>query len=94
MLGELIRKTRENKNLLMRELAAKIEVDIAQISRFEKEDRKPTREQVKKLAVALDIEYKQLLTLWLSEKVYENVQGEEVATDAIKLALKRIKTER
>ena len=94
MLGELIRKTRENKCLLMRELAAKIEVDIAQISRFEKEDRKPTREQVKKLAVALDIEYKQLLTLWLSEKVYENVQGEEVATDAIKLALKRIKTER
>ena len=94
MLGELIRKTRENKNLLMRELAAKIEVDIAQIRRFEKEDRKPTREQVKKLAVALDIEYKQLLTLWLSEKVYENVQGEEVATDAIKLALKRIKTER
>ena len=70
-----------------------VDVDTALISKIEKGDRKPTREQIEKLAVALDIDYNKLLTLWLSEKVYEDVQGEDVAIDAIKLALKRIKTE-
>ena len=41
------------------------------ISKIEKGDRKPTREQIEKLALALDIDYNKLLTLWLSEKVYE-----------------------
>ena len=90
ILSELLKYKRESKDLLLREVASMIDVDTALISKIEKGDRKPTREQVEKLAIALDIENKKLLTLWLSEKVYEDVQGEDVAIDAIKLALKRI----
>ena len=93
ILSELLKSKREAKGLLLREVAYKVDVDTALISKIEKGDRKPTREQIEKLAVALDIDYNKLLTLWLSEKVYEDVQGEDVAVDAIKLALKRIKTE-
>lgn len=93
ILSELIKSKRESKGLLLREVAYKVDVDTALISKIEKGDRKPTREQIEKLALALDIDYNKLLTLWLSEKVYEDVQGEQVALDAIKLALKRIKTE-
>ena len=93
MLSELLKSTRESKGLLLREVASLIEVDTALISKIEKGDRKPTREQITKLAVALDIEYNQLLKLWLSEKVYEGVKGENLAIDAVKLALKRLKTE-
>tara|TARA_R110002096_G_scaffold228950_1_gene418417 strand:+ start:218 stop:505 length:288 start_codon:yes stop_codon:yes gene_type:complete len=93
ILSELLKNKREAQGLLLREVASKIDVDTALISKIEKGDRKPTREQIEKLAVALDIEYNKLLTLWLSEKVYEDVYGEDVAIDAIKLALKRIKTE-
>lgn len=93
ILSELLKSKRETKGLLLREVAYKVGVDTALISKIEKGDRKPTREQIEKLAVALDIDYNKLLTLWLSEKVYEDVQGEDVAVDAIKLALKRIKTE-
>ncbi|MFV9552477.1 helix-turn-helix domain-containing protein [Algibacter sp. PT7-4] len=92
-LSELLKSKRETKNLLLREVASMIDADTALISKIEKGDRKPTREQIEKLALALDIDYNKLLTLWLSEKVYEDVQGEQVALDAIKLALKRIKTE-
>ncbi|WP_338734017.1 helix-turn-helix domain-containing protein [Mangrovimonas cancribranchiae] len=92
-LSELLKSKRETKNLLLREVASMIDADTALISKIEKGDRKPTREQIDKLALALDIDYNKLLTLWLSEKVYEDVQGEQVALDAIKLALKRIKTE-
>lgn len=93
ILSELLKNKREARGLLLREVASKIDVDTALISKIEKGDRKPTREQIEKLAVALDIEYNKLLTLWLSEKVYEDVYGEDVAIDAIKLALKRVKTE-
>ena len=92
-LSELLKSKRETKNLLLREVASMIDADTALISKIEKGDRKPTREQIDKLALALDIDYNKLLTLWLSEKVYEDVQGEQVALDAIKLALKRIRTE-
>ena len=92
-LSELLKSKRETKNLLLREVASMIDADTALISKIEKGDRKPTREQIEKLALALDIDYNKLLTLWLSEKVYEDVKGEQVALDAIKLALKRIKTE-
>ncbi|MCF1420832.1 helix-turn-helix domain-containing protein [Mangrovimonas futianensis] len=90
-LSELLKSKRESKGLLLREVAYKVDVDTALISKIEKGDRKPTREQIEKLAFALDIDYNKLLTLWLSEKVYQDVQGEQVALDAIKLALKRIK---
>jgi transcriptional regulator with XRE-family HTH domain len=93
ILSELIKSKRETKNLLLREVASMIDVDTALISKIEKGDRKPTREQIEKLAVALDIEHNKLLKLWLSEKVYEDVKGEDLAIDALKIALKRIKTE-
>lgn len=93
ILSELLKSKRETKNLLLREVASMINVDTALISKIEKGDRKPTREQVEKLAVALDIDYPKLLKLWLSEKVYDDVKGEDVALDAIKMTLKRLKTE-
>ncbi|TVZ47972.1 helix-turn-helix domain-containing protein [Olleya sp. Hel_I_94] len=93
ILSELLKSKRESKNLLMREVASMINTDTALISKIEKGDRKPTREQIGKLAIALDIEHSKLLKLWLSEKVYEDVKGEDLAIDAIKIALKRIKTE-
>ena len=93
ILSELLKSKRETKNLLLREVASMIDADTALISKIEKGDRKPTREQIDKLAIALDIEHSKLLKLWLSEKVYEDVKGEELAIDAIKIALKRIKTE-
>jgi transcriptional regulator with XRE-family HTH domain len=94
MLSELLKSKRENKSLLLREVASMIDVDTALISKIEKGNRKPTREQIDKLAVALDIEHNKLLTLWLCEKVYEEVNGEEMAIDAIKLALKKVKSDK
>ncbi|WP_124980750.1 helix-turn-helix domain-containing protein [Nonlabens xiamenensis] len=93
ILAELLRTQRESKELLLREVAASIEVDTALISKIEKGDRKPTREQIDKLAIALDIEHSKLLKFWLSEKIYEDVKGEDLAIEAIKLTLKRLKIE-
>ena len=93
ILSELIKSKRESKSLLLREVAYKVDVDTALISKIEKGDRKPTREQIEKLAVALDIDYNKLLTLWLSEKVYQEIKEEETALEVLKVVTKRIKEE-
>lgn len=93
VLSELLKSKRERKSLLLREVASMIDVDTALISKIEKGDRKPTREQIDKLAIALEIDHSKLLKLWLSEKVYDDVKGEDMAIEAVKIALKRLKIE-
>ena len=48
--GEIIRVERENKGLFLRQVAAALDIDQAVISKFEKGERKPSREQVIKFA--------------------------------------------
>lgn len=93
-LSELLKHHREKKALLMRELAYKVDVDTAVISKIEKGDRKPTKEQLHKYAIALDIDYTHLHLLWLSEKVYQEIKEEAIALDVLKVVAKRIKETR
>lgn len=90
-LAEVLKSSRESKGLLLREVASLIDVDTAMISRFEKGDRNPTRPQLQKLSDALDLNFEELLTLWLSEKIYDDIQGEVVALKALQVAEERIK---
>lgn len=89
-LGDLLKEARERKVLLLRQVAAGIDVDTAMISKFEKGERKPTREQVVKLAKALEVDEKLLLTHYLSEKVLDEIQQDELAGDALKMAEAKI----
>ncbi len=89
-LSSIIKKAREEKELLMRELAAKIEVDIATVSKFEKGDRNPTRPQILRLANVLDLDVEHLLTLWLRDRIVSEAINEEVGLKALKMAEKKI----
>ncbi len=90
-LAELLKYQREKEDLLMREMAYKVDVDTAIISKIENGYRVPTKEQLKKYATALHIDYDKLLTLWISEKLYQEVKEEPKALDALKIVVKRIK---
>ena len=89
-LSELLKSGREKKGLLLREVASKIEVDTALISKIENNDRRPTKEQLKKLAKILDIDFIRLSTLWHVEKIYEEIKDEENILDIIKKLKKKI----
>ncbi|HRP45550.1 MAG TPA: helix-turn-helix transcriptional regulator, partial [Ginsengibacter sp.] len=54
--GETIRALRESKGLLLRQVAAALEIDTALISKIERGERTAQREQVTKLAAMLEIE--------------------------------------
>ena len=45
-VGEIIREKREEKGLLLRHLAAEIDIDQALLSKIERGERKATKEQI------------------------------------------------
>ncbi len=90
-LAGILKDAREKKGLLLRQVAAMIDADTALISKFEKNERKPTKEQVFKLAKVLDIEEERLFTLFLSERLIQELRTEVYAEQALKIAQKKIK---
>jgi len=85
MLGEKLKELREAKGLVQRQVAAELEVDTAYVSKMEGNEKPVSRTHLKKLAEFLGIDEKELLTIWLADKVYDMVKDEEIANDAIKL---------
>ena len=61
-------------------------IDAAVMSKIERGLRTATRSQVKLLADCLDIDLDDLLDLWLSEKIVDQLKGEENALKALHLA--------
>lgn len=88
---ETIRVAREKQGLFLRQVAAALEIDQAMISKFEKGDRKPSKEQVEKIADFYELDKDELITLWLSDKILYTIEGEENAEKALKVAEKQIK---
>lgn len=90
-LGDLIKSEREKKGLLMRELASLIEVDTSMISKIENGYRSPTKEQIIKIASALKLDLKSLLSAWYAEKIYQEIKDEDEALNILKLVEKRLR---
>jgi transcriptional regulator with XRE-family HTH domain len=90
-LGQKIRETREKQNLLLRQVAAHIEVDTALMSKAERGERNLNREQVIKLAQILKASEDDFISLWLCDKVIEAVGTDPLAEQGIKKALTKIK---
>ncbi len=89
--GDIIRKNREKKGLLLRQLAAVIDMDTAILSKVERGERKARREQVKKIAKALDLDAKKLMIEYLSEIIAYEIIDEESASDVLKVAETKVK---
>ena len=88
----LLKNARELKQLKTRELAQLLNIDQALISKFESGTRKPTKEQVIKLAAILEIEYETIMTTWLKEKIIYEIGDENLALQALAEAQEEIKS--
>lgn len=91
--GQRVRELRDKNSILLRQIAAHLEVDTALISKLEKGDRNPNKEQVIKIAEFLNVESDDLLTLWLADKVESAVANDEnLASNAMDIVKNKIKT--
>lgn len=84
--GVLIRKAREEKNYILRQVSAGVDIDQAIISKFERGERKPTKEQVIKFATFFGLDEDKLIIAWLSDKLVYDLENESLAEEALKVA--------
>ena len=89
--GERIRELRTKQNMLLRQLASLLDVDTSIISKIERGDRQLKKEQIPLLAQILKADIEELQILWLAEQLYNMVQGEPMADEALKSVSKKIK---
>ena len=90
-LGETLKNAREYKKLILRKVAAEVDIDQSLISKFEKNDRKPTMEQIKRLAKFYELSESELLINWYSEKIADDLKYTELTTEILKVAEEKIK---
>lgn len=90
-IGEQIRFLREDKGLPLRKVAAELDVDQSILSKIERGQRKASKKQVIQIAKIFNVDEKELLINYLSDKILYELIDEELATDALKVAEKKIK---
>lgn len=91
-IGQLIRDNRKQNNLLLRELAAIVEIDTAILSKIERGERLPTDEQIEKFSKALNIELKKLIENQVVDKIIINLDKVENPLEIIEIIRKKIKS--
>lgn len=90
--GKKIREYREKQNLLLRQVAAHLEVDTALLSKIERGERNASKKQVVEIARFLKASEEELLTLWLADKIESTILEEPtVAYQAMKMVNKNLK---
>ncbi len=77
LLENKIKELRIKHEVLQRQLAVYLEIDIPMFSKIERGDRRAKRSQVILLAKYFHIDEKEMLTLWLADKVLDALDGEE-----------------
>ena len=90
LFGKKIRELRDDQGVLQRQLAALLEIDTPMFSKIERDDRQTKREHGIKLAKYLHQDEKEMLTLWLADKVLDAVGDDELSNDAITAAQEQI----
>lgn len=89
--GNYIRKLREEKQLLLREVASQMNIDTALLSKIERSTRIARKEQVEDLAKALDVSENELLQLWMADKIVNMIKDESNSTEILNKVQEEIK---
>lgn len=88
--GEYIRQLRENAGLPLRKVAAQLDIDPSILGKIERNDRQPSKEQIKKLAVIFDQDENYLLSEYLSDQIAYKILEEEGDLNVLKVAEKKV----
>jgi len=89
--GSLIRSKREENGMLLRHLAAKLDIDTAMLSKIERGERTAKRDHVDGLVNILSLNKPEAIALWLADQVYAVVEDEEEALQALIVAENEVK---
>ncbi|MFA6667666.1 MAG: helix-turn-helix transcriptional regulator [Bacilli bacterium] len=88
--GEHLRKLRETAGLTLREVTLTINVDLSLLAKIERNQRPPTRQLIKSLALFFKIKEKELLTEFLSDQIAYKILDEEGDLNILKVAEEKV----
>ena len=89
-IGEILRHLRIKNKLPLRKVAAFLDIDQSFLSKIERGERIATKEQVIKLAEIFNVEKKELIIKYLSDKIVYHLTNEVFAMEALREAEKKI----
>ena len=88
--GEIIREQREIQGLLLRQVADNLNIDQAILSKIERNERKPTKIQIIKLAEFLKLDKEDLIIQFMSDKIAYEIANEDCANKVLKVAEEKV----
>lgn len=92
--GEVIRRLREEHKLPIRKVAAVLDIDPSTLSKIERGERYSNKKQIKILSELFNVNERELLVDFLSDKVTNELLSEELPEDILKVAEEKIKYRR
>ena len=90
-IGQILRNKRQALGLLLRQVSAYVDIDQAILSKIERNERKPTKEMLERLAEILKLDKDELMIQFLSDKIAYEIVNEDCANKALKVAERKIK---
>lgn len=90
--GETVKKLREEKQLPLREVAEALEIDTSMLGKIEKNNRKPTKQLISKIAKYFKVSGKDLIVAFLSDEIaYQVLDEEDLSNEIFKVAEEKVK---
>lgn len=87
-----LKSLRLKQDLLLRQVAAAIDVDTSMVSKFENGERFPTRDQIERLASFFKQREADFLIEAYSDKLTFDFKDEPLALEILKQTIKKIKS--
>ncbi|HIE45025.1 MAG TPA: DNA-binding protein [Flavobacteriaceae bacterium] len=89
--GEFLKDNRKARNYTLLHVSVALRIDSAIISKIESGKRTATRKQVKQFVSFLNLNEKDAFSKWLSDKIVYDLQDEDYALEAFRVAEEQIK---
>lgn len=89
--GDLIRTKREEQEMLLRHLSAQLDMDTAMLSKIERGEKTARKEHIKQLSKIFNLDYNELISLWLADKIHLIIKDEKNGLQALEIVEKEYK---
>ena len=90
-MKNLLKEARIKKKLKLKDIAQKLGIDQALVSKFEHGSRQPTRVQLEQLIELLELNRDEIVVEWLSEKILYEVGDDEFNLQAMQVAESKLR---
>jgi len=88
--AEQVRTLREEARLSLREVSEEIGIDSSLLGKIERNQRPPTKEQIKQVAKYFKLDEREMMKEFLSDQIAYRILEEDADLDTLKVAERKV----